>query len=153
MAKIRLTQPGFENYSGQMGLLNFVDGLSTLDVDKHKASRLAAVMLIEWEEGGNPSVTQSLLDNTDTGAPVFSSIGDGTDHDRAAGASPALAATPVVMVPAIIAAVNDAKRYTVAELEAIADKDGIKGLREIAEPKGIKSNSIKELIDAILKAG
>ena len=38
------------------------------------------------------------------------------------------------------------------ELEAVADDGGISGLRAIAEPLGVKSNSIDGLIDAILKA-
>jgi hypothetical protein len=41
--------------------------------------------------------------------------------------------------------------YTREELEKIADEKGIKGLREIADPLGLKSNSIVPLIDSILE--
>ena len=143
--KIRLTQPGFEKYNGQMGLLDFVEGLSIGDVTQMQAVRLGAVMLVEWEGGGNPSVTQSILDNSNTAAPVFSSENDGLSHDIAAGALAGAAITS--LLPAV-----DVARFSREQLEAIADKDGITGLRDIADPRNIKSNSIKELIEAILKA-
>lgn len=41
--------------------------------------------------------------------------------------------------------------FTREELEKIADEKGIKGIREIADPLGLKSNSIVPLIDAILE--
>lgn len=43
-------------------------------------------------------------------------------------------------------------KWTRQELEAIADKEGIAGLREISERHGIKGRAIVELIDAILAA-
>lgn len=42
--------------------------------------------------------------------------------------------------------------YTREELEVIADKDGIAGLRLISEPMEVRSKKITELIDGILKA-
>ena len=45
-----------------------------------------------------------------------------------------------------------APAYTEEQLAAIADKQGIAGLREIAEPLGVKGNSIAGLISSILKA-
>ena len=43
------------------------------------------------------------------------------------------------------------KRYTLAELEAIADKDGIKGLRDVGSPLGVRGTSINGLIEEILR--
>jgi hypothetical protein len=40
---------------------------------------------------------------------------------------------------------------TAEKLSEIADRDGIKGLRAIAEPLGIKSNSIADMMRAILE--
>jgi hypothetical protein len=153
MAKLRLTQPSFEAYSGQMGLLDFVDGLSTTDVDSKKAIRMAAVMLCEWEDGGNPGVTQSLLDNTNTSAPVFNGKQDGSDHDVAAKRVIAEPADSSLQIASEVKPVATGERLTREQIEDLADKGGIKSLREIADPKGIKGNSIKELIEAILKAG
>ena len=42
--------------------------------------------------------------------------------------------------------------YTRAQLEAIADKKGINGLREISDPLNVKGRSVTELIDKIVEA-
>lgn len=134
--KLRLKESGFETYSGQMGVMNFEDGLSTNDVLVIDAVKLSCVMHVEWEDGTSPSVTQSLLDNTDTPAPI---VGDGK-----------VAVKDEVKVAAskVISDTN----YTEGQLGKIADKDGIGGLRVIAESLSVKGKSIKELIDGILKA-
>lgn len=140
--KLRLTQPGFETYTGQMGVLFFEDGASTADAKPNDARRMAATMLCEYEDGTSPSDTQAILDNMDTPAPVFA-VGD-AEHDRVANATETVrqmdADKPLT------------SGYTQEQLGAIADKDGIGGLRKIAEPMGIKGNSITGLIDAILKS-
>jgi hypothetical protein len=148
MSKIRLTQPGFEHYTGQMGVLVFEDGLSTSDVSENDARRMGAVMRCEWENtGADPGNAQRLLDNLNTPAPVFVADGQGTDHDSEA----ALTASKVQEVERIedIPKTSETK-WSQEQLEAIADKDGIKGLRAIAEPLGIKGTSIRELIREIL---
>lgn len=133
--KLRLMQKGFETYNGQMGVIFFENGLSTADVKVIDAVRMAAVMLCEWEDGSSPSVAQSILDNANTPAPMP------RQEQPEPTPAPAPDAQPVGVTVS----------YTEDQLAAIADKEGIKGLRVIAEPLGIKSNSISELIVAILK--
>lgn len=143
--KLRLTQPGFETYTGQMGVIFFEDGLSTADVREIDAIRMAAVMLCEREDGSSPSIAQSILDNAHTAAPIFEAGASEHDHEAKMNAS----------VAAVVAPNSDVPRtsvMTAAQLHAIADKDGIKGLRLIGDALNIKSNSIREMIDAILKA-
>ena len=41
--KLRLMNGGFENYTGQMGVVDFVDGLSTGDVLPIDGTRFAAL--------------------------------------------------------------------------------------------------------------
>lgn len=139
--KLRLTQQHYENFTGQMGITNFVDGLSTEDVLPSVGGRMAAVMQCEWEDGTAANVGQVYLDNMHMEAPI---------------ASEAMAAD----VAAFDASVAEAAKanaalslYTAEQLGLIADANGIAGLRAIAEPHGIKSNSIGGLIDAIVKAG
>ena len=43
------------------------------------------------------------------------------------------------------------KEWTREELEAIADKEGIAGLRKIATPMGIKGQSVPSLIDKVIE--
>jgi hypothetical protein len=133
--KLRLTQPGWESYSGQMGVIQFKDGMSEGDVLEIDAVRVSAVLLCEWENGATSSVTRRLVEEANTPAPDL-------ETQRAADLAKVTAAQPKKEKP----------RFTEAELEAIADKKGITGLREAAEPFGIKSNSIRGLIDAMLKA-
>ena len=138
--KLRINQTGFEGYTGQMGVVNFVDGLSVADVDPKDAIRMSAVMLCVWEDGTSVSIAQSLLDNANTPAPIFLT-GEEGQHD---------------IERAELVASGDAddnsNLYTEDDLSAIADKDGIKGLRAIADPLGVKGNSIKDLITALIEA-
>jgi hypothetical protein len=133
--KLRLTQGGFEGYTGQMGVVVFENGLSVGDVLPIDAIRLAGVMGAEWEDGTAANVGQMYLNNLDTPAPMF--------EPGAQAGDPVIAATPVV---------DAGVAYTADQLADIADKDGISGLRAIADPLNVKGNSIRGLIDGILKA-
>lgn len=145
--KIKLTQPGFETYNGQMGVTFFEEGLSVSDVLVQDAIRMSAVMLCEWEDGTSPNIAQSLIDNSDTPAPTFVSGEDG-QHELN---DDEIKAAQEVQAALIQAGAPVGPSYTFEQLAEIADAKGIQGLREISDPLGIKSNSIKNLIDAIVK--
>jgi hypothetical protein len=136
--KLRLLDPGMQHYTAQMGAVFFVDGVSTADVSHKDACRIAAVYRCEYEDGTNPSVSQFLLDSMHMPA-VSTSATTVVTEQAPVQAAPA---------PAAVAAVV----YNEADLAQIADEKGIGGLREIAETMGIKGNSIRSLIDAIVKA-
>lgn len=140
--KLRLTQPGFATYSGQMGVIQFVDGVSSDDVQSIDAIRMAAVMLCEWADGSSPSIAQAILDHAHTPAPMLLP-GEPAPSDTAT----TLEAPPSQSLPI---SQSLPVSYTEAQLAAIADRDGIKGLRVIGDPLGIKANSIIDLITAIL---
>lgn len=133
--KLVITEPGFKGYTGQMGVLEFVDGISTTDVLPHDAIRMSAVMGFEWEDGTPASVAQHLLDR-------FGNPAETVEVKTAA---------PEPQVP--VEAAKPVVQYTAEQLADIADKSGIAGLRDIAEPLGLKGNSINGLIAAILKVG
>lgn len=136
--KLRLTAPGWKTYTGQMGVIFFEEGLSVSDVLPTDAVRVAGVIGAEWEDGTAANISQTYLDNMKTEAPM-GAVTTAVPEDEVE-APQAVAEAPV-------------KSYTAEELAAVADKSGISGLREIAEPMGIKGNSIGKLIEAILKAG
>lgn len=152
--KLRLTQAGFATYSGQMGVLWFEDGVSTTDVRPQDARRMAATMLCEWEDGSSPSMSQAILDNANTPAPIFAA----DHHDKEAAVTAAAELKAIAAEAVRDEAYADATRadrpmsagITRDQLAAIADKDGITGLRKIADPLGIKGNSINGLIEALL---
>lgn len=131
--KLKLTAPGWDNFSGQMGVNFFENGLSTADVLPFDARRISGVISCEWEDGSSPSVAQSILDNAKTAAP------DASD-------------SPAAPVGDSTTPVSNGVAWTEEELGKIADEQGIAGLREIAEPAGIKSKSVQGLIEAILTA-
>lgn len=134
--KLRLTAPGWQTYTGQMGVIFFENGLSVADVLPVDAVRVAGVIGAEWEDGTPANVSQIYLDNLKTEAPIA--------KDNREPEAPVEAKKEVVAEPAVT--------YTEDQLAEIADKKGIGGLREIAGPLGIKGNSISGLIEAILKA-
>ena len=142
--KLRLKQHGFETYTGQMGVIFFENGVSTTDVDPRDSVRMSAVMQCEWENGDASNVAQWLLDNAETAAPILES------HTGTESINPAPTdELPTDEQPAAEQPVS-APVYTEEQLAAIADEKGIAGLREIAEPMGIKNNSIRGLIADIL---
>lgn len=128
--KIRITQPGWEGYTGHLGMVEFADGVSVEDISRGDAAALAALVSIEdVSTGKNPSDAQRMIDANGDAAKVETPV--------AAPAPEAPVATPE-------------KVYTRAELEEVADKGGIKALREIGDTMGVKDNSIVQLIDKIM---
>lgn len=136
--KLRLTAAGWETYTGQMGVINFENGLSVGEVLAIDAVRVAGVIGAEWEDGTPANVSQIYLDNLKTEAAVMQ---DNRQPEA-----------PVVEVKKVEEVAAPTVAYTEEQLAEIADKQGIAGLREIADPLGLKGNSIAGLISAILKA-
>jgi hypothetical protein len=106
--KLRLTQLGFENYTGQMGVIFFKDGLSTADVLVVDATRMAAVMGCEWENGSPANVGQIYLDNMNTPAPLSGAAAERKDEVKNSAIEPS-------------ASVAFGVTYTEEQLAAIAD--------------------------------
>ena len=135
----------FINYTGVMFGVPFEDGRTTAKMHINDAIRMGAVFACETEDGEviNPLLRQMVLrEQCDLAGCVdfvvkptqekefVTPILDLVDEDKA----------PVLAV------------FTREELEAIADTDGIRGLRDVAELRGVKGRSIEELIDELLAA-
>jgi hypothetical protein len=133
--KIRLIEPGWTKLTGAFGTTEFKDGVSVEDVSAAEAKHLAGIVQIETLEGANPSATQALLEAHYTPVPV-----------------PQMPRADQIAAVQIAKAAPGAIAYTNEQLGAIADKEGIKGIRAIAEPLGLKGNSIADLIDKVLAA-
>lgn len=129
--KLRITQKGFENYTGQMGMVNFISGLSTENVEGVHAARIAGGMECRWEDGSAANPAELLIASYNSPVPTL-----------------------VITAPVAEAATNvvKTKTFTEAELSEIADKQGVAGLRDIAKDYGVKGKSIRELIDGILRS-
>jgi hypothetical protein len=125
--KIKIVGAGWQGFTGYFGMTEFVDGVSAHEVSDIEAKRIAAVVQVETLEGTDPSAAQQIIDSR--AQPLI------------------LATTPVVEAPVQDKPVMD---HTAEELAAIADKGGIKALREAAEPFGVKGKSITEIIAALM---
>lgn len=133
--KLRLTQAGFEKYTGQMGVVMFDNGLSVGDVLPIDAIRISAAIGADWEDGSAANVGDMYLNNMDV--PAFVGRAQGQTSVSVDSVKPAI-------VPA-------QAQHTKDTLAKIADAEGIMGLRAIADPMGVKGTSIVGLIEAILK--
>lgn len=131
--KLRLIGRGFENYTGAIGVVNFVDGLSTTTPHQMDVNRLTCTIGARWDDGSPSGVGERYEAMRNVGAP--------TDEQVKAAA----AKVQEVQKQEV------GQRYTAQELAAIADAKGIAGLREVGETLGVKGKSIKELIEGILK--
>lgn len=137
--KLRLTQAGFENYTGQMGVVWFENGLSTTDVKSIDGIRISAAIGAEWEDGSAANVGDMYLNNMDV--PAHVGMAERPVEEQAA--------EPVSSVQA--SGVPGGAAYTEEDLAKIADEKGINGLRTIGDPLGAKGTSIVGLIAEILK--
>lgn len=135
--KYRITEPGWEGFTGHLGMEEFVDGVSVEAISKAEASRLACIVRIETVEDApkNPSATQQVLDSYHTQAGLATLA----TADEEQGVMKQVPEQPD-------------RVYTKEELEQIADQGGIKAIRAIAEPRGIKGAAIGDLIAKVLKA-
>ncbi|NQZ53224.1 MAG: hypothetical protein HRT93_03110 [Piscirickettsiaceae bacterium] len=154
LQKLRILELGFNHLTGVAGGIEFKDGLSIEAVTKTQAFRLSAAMRCEFENGGNSSPANVVIENANMPAPstaevtlpVVESTADGEDNRTG--------------VEKYIQKMNSqapkesvkTAKYTREQLEVVADEKGIVGVREIAGEFGAKSNSIAGLIDAIVTA-
>jgi hypothetical protein len=147
LAKIRLTQKGWEGYTGDFGGQQFVDGVSVEQLPRNIVDRLSAnvnCVTIDAEGEETPAGIARRIIGGQT-IPVTSleplkrqsakEKDDELKNDRMT-----------------TKAKSQVQFYTANELEALAARSGIHGLREVAKPWGCKDRSINKLIKAILEA-
>lgn len=143
--KIKIDETGYENYTGRLGIVDFVDGVSVNDVSLGELNRMSAVIRVVSLEDGKQVGTLANFEQSDV-VPFVTETPSEVAGDENTGGEGGEGG-------------NDDKTgneggdvYTQEELETVADKDGIEGLREIADPLGVTDKSIKGLITKILEA-
>lgn len=137
MNKIKIVEPGFEGFTGNLFGIEFSNGISDRSVLPFEAARIGAAIRIVaaldgGEEGAQLGPSQTLLD--------LSHVEMGLAQGPAA---------PIETVGVPEAESN--RVYTREDLAQIADAEGITGLRRIGDKINVRGRSIGELIDAILK--
>jgi hypothetical protein len=151
--KLRLTQSGYEQFNGALGHIEFEDGVSKNDVSQADAMRIACAITVEWEDGNNPSPSHALIQGQNEGAPVVDELPRDQSTDvEPEGSVPADDGLDFVDPDDELPA-ESGKSFSEEALEKIADEGGIKKLREITAPFGIKSNSVADLIRQMVEGG
>lgn len=135
--KVKLTEPGFGNFTGVMGEITFEDGVSVESVEHWLAERLGSAMRVHTvdatgKEGASPGVSQQILES--------GTVAMGSTKEEVAEA-PRKPSQGVLALPV----------RTREELEAIADDKGIQGLRDEVAPYDVKGRKIAEIIDAAMQ--
>lgn len=138
--KIRMIEAGYKGFTGMFGTVEFKDGVSVNDVSDADARFFASIIGIENVEDGKDPGSNAQFQNSLTLSAVSVTL---PTRAQTAKRDEKVEEKPKVDEPI-------AGTYTKAQLEEIADKGGIAGLREIADPLGVKGTSIAKLIDAIL---
>lgn len=145
MKKLKVASPTWLGYTGPLGNVAFVDGVSVDFLPRVVRDRLSASMeFVEIDEEGNEAaagVAHRLVDESAARAPVIEPMERQSDEDKKS-----------ENVKAVLEGVKNAEVNTREELEEIAAKGGIKALREVADRWGVKHRSIPVLIEMILGA-
>ena len=171
--KVRIVDTVLSGYTGMLYQFEFINGVSLTDLTEAQVAMIGAVLRVEDVESGQQvgagvnainarkvtlsdaqakekiTADQSAADNASViKAPGEISVEaiDVSGFVIIEGTSPVASpvASPVETAPA--------QTWTSDSLAAVADAKGIAGLREIAEPMGVKGRSINELIREILAA-
>lgn len=143
--RLRIVQAGYENYTGPIGAYEFVDGVSVETIPLIARDRLAvAFQLVEIEDDGTEVAAgpaQRLLKGLNLALEPSAPGQRQTEEEKLEENVRALLGGELVRV-----------LRTRSNLEAVADKMGIAGVRLVADPWGVRSKSIPALIDLILGA-
>jgi hypothetical protein len=148
---------GWEGYTGPLGTYLFKDGKSTGKIPVRAALRIGSSIECydEHDRRLHPSTyviheSPSSIEATSVTYPV----GDVPEAPIYTPVTKSVEKAAEIDTTPTREMVGGQLRdiYTRAQLEAIADKKGIDGLRSIGEAKGVKGKSVVELIDKILGA-
>lgn len=142
--RLRISAKGFENFTGPLGVIEFVDGVSAHPVPEPFASRLAASMeMVEVDEDGEEhptGIAHRLVAEAKMRAPVLEKLDVLTEAEKRQDS-----------IDALKKVTADKKLHTKEELEAILEKDGVKAVREIGYTWDVKHKMAVVLIEMILE--
>lgn len=143
--KIKIVESGWENFTGNLGITAFEGGVTVNDITSAEFYSISGnIRVVDAETGEAASGLD--CDAQVQNMPFISTRLQTLEEILAEQAASGYVA-PVVVAPQDQAI---AQRFTLEELEALADKNGIAGLREIGDTIGVKGTSIAGLIESIL---
>lgn len=139
MPIVRIVAKGFEGYNGIIEGIEFRKGVSTENMSLGSAERIGAFMRV--------------VDN-DTGEPL--GVGQRMVNARRQSQAPREPLAKVKRTPTGKKKKTVKKQevpeytFTREDLESVADKEGITGLRKVAEQYEVRGRSIREIIDSLM---
>lgn len=162
--KLKIKAKGYQNFTGLLGQIAFENAVSVDHVSKMDVSRLGSIIeMVEVNDMGeeirSAGVGQDDIDHRHSRAEVttpMKTVEEQTGLRDESNTTQPKKAEPVVEVEKKSAVETQpdtqTKTYNQAELEVIADEQGIVGLRVIGDALNVKGPSIVKLMDAILNA-
>lgn len=142
--RVKIIEPGWENFTGEFGPANFEDGVSIFPLSPVHVDRVAAELRVvdaDDEAGGQIGPQVRLIEAKCVSLDVLDRLETAENEPELPLVAPEPPPPP-----------EPEKLWTKDELFNVADKDGIKGLRAIGDPLGAKGRAIPELIEDILTA-
>lgn len=138
--KIKLIEQGYDSFNGYFGTVLFENGVSVSDVSDAEARFFASILQVRCMDDSDPGANSQyqnalLMEAKSVTMPTQAEL------DKLARDSQ----PQEVKEESVVG-------YTREQLEEIADKSGINGLREIGDMLNVKGTSIAKLINAILSA-
>lgn len=145
---VKITQPGWENFSGDMGGFQFKDGVSTHPLPRVVCDRIAANVSAEIIDADGENLGQGgAAARIATRGSLDATVGTLLERQ-----SQEAKAAELLQVHQDAGKAPVSEFYTEAQLEGIAEAGGIEELRKLAAPWNVKHRSIPGLINLILKA-
>lgn len=150
--KVKIVEAGYQGYTGFLGSFEFEDAVSVCDLAPRDINRLSVnISIVNAEDNSAIGTLSDFEENLRASFPIetpessgvkFASVGDVIETDDASPVPDTVTASEIV----------EPTKYTRVNLEALADKEGIAGLRTIADTFGVKGTSITGLIEQIINA-
>lgn len=143
--KIQLIEQGYDSLNGYFGTVLFENGISVSDVSDAEARFFASILQVRcFDDGSDPGANAQyqsalLMEAKTVNMPTQAEL-DALARDSQPQQEPEVKKEESTVA------------YTREQLEEIADKSGIGGLREIGDKFNVKATSITKLISAILDA-
>jgi hypothetical protein len=148
----RLASEGFKDYTGVFGGVQFENGATNDVLTLRQVNNIGGIVVLEkvLSNGDFFQVGPHSTDpiSIDYIRHLTEETNIAYEATLAVNKDAYVSVEPASLVEAPI--VSNAK-YTREELELIADKSGISGLREISDPYSIKARSVAEIINALLE--
>lgn len=152
MAIIKIIQPGWDKFNGDLEGVRFENGVSTEHLNLNAAERLGSMFDIVDLESGEPisAASRLLKGREQTVSPGRATI---RVEDIKAQEDSEVISDAEEIVESSVEEKQELEfpAYTREQLEKIADEGGITKLREFAKDYDVKGNSIIKIIDGLMQ--